>query len=403
MMHQDPLRLLVMPSYYPTPRLPLTGSFFREQSQVLATAADLRILVIQAQSTRRFLRHVPFSPDVQPLQDPPAWLLPYRKDKFMGWPRTMDSMSTAVAKGLAGFEAEGWIPDAILAHQFFWGGVLAARVGSALGIPVITVEHACPWLLSRFTLEQQAAIRRGIAETTTIGVVSPALRRLMLMHDLPRDLHWAVVGNLVDESVFHRVPKPRRSTRDELLIAAVANRTFKKDMETLFEAVALVRGRLSAHDVRVVAVGDFRGHGETLGVMAERAGVGSLIHTEFALDRKGVANLMQSADLFVSSSIAETFGIVMAEALACGTPVIATRSGGAEYILGDDSPFLVEVQDPAAMADKIADVAEGRLGFDAEAASADIVARFGREAFVDRMLGVIEEALERGPSAPAGG
>lgn len=385
-------RILIIPSYYPTPALPLTGSFFREQAQALATAMDVRVLVTRGQSTRRYLAHAPLPPQSCPLQDPPAHVATYRTDRFMRWSAMLDSMSKVVVRSLAAMAREGWKPDVILAHQFFWGGVLAGRAGRATSVPVVTVEHASSWFLHRFSREQQMAIRQGIADATIVGVVSPALRRLMLMHGLPRNLHWAVIGDLVDESLFHPVAERAPRPQGAYVIVAVANRTFNKDIQTLFEAVALVKERQPGRDMRVFAVGNFRGNGPSLDSLAEAAGVSCLVETEASLDRAAVADLMRSADLFVSTSIAETFGIVMAEALACGVPVIATRSGGAEYILGEGSPFLVEVQDPRELADRIESVMAGSLPFDPAAASRGIVARFGREAFTQRMVDVFGEA-----------
>lgn len=396
-------RVLVVPSYYPTPAAPLTGSFFREQAQALAAAMDVRVLVTRGQPTRRFLARVPLPSQSRPLPDPPAHVAVYRTDRFMRWPSTLDSMSKAVVSHVTTMVRGGWRPNVILAHQFFWGGVLASRVGRALGVPVVCVEHACPWLLYKFSHEQQMAIRQAIADVTIVGVVSPALRRLMLMHDLPRDLRWAVVGNLVDESLFHPGDPRTSRHRDEYVVAAVANRAFKKDLKTLFEAVALVKERQPERDLRVLAVGDFRGSGPSLDSLAEAAGVPHLVETKASLDRAAVAELMRSADLFVSTSIAETFGIVMAEALACGIPVIATRSGGAEYILGDDSPFLVEVQDPPELADRIESVMTETLLFDPVAASAEIVSRFGRAAFTQRMVDVLGEAQRVGGSSSTAG
>ena len=65
--------------------------------------------------------------------------------------------------------------------------------------------------------------------------------------------------------------------------------------------------------------------------------------------RNDIPKLMQEADFFILPSAYEGFGLVVAEAMACGAFVIATNSGGVAEVMGDTG-ILVRPQDSQALA-----------------------------------------------------
>jgi glycosyltransferase involved in cell wall biosynthesis len=104
---------------------------------------------------------------------------------------------------------------------------------------------------------------------------------------------------------------------------------------------------------------------------------------------------MQWCDLFILPSLRETFGIVLGEAMACGKPVVATRCGGAEFLVTPETGQLVEPANPTLLADAIEQWASMRDSYDSVAIRKHIVDRFGESAFLqnvsawyDRILGL---------------
>jgi glycosyltransferase involved in cell wall biosynthesis len=93
---------------------------------------------------------------------------------------------------------------------------------------------------------------------------------------------------------------------------------------------------------------------------------------------------------------AEPFGLVMVEAMACGTPVIAFPEGSApEVVLDGETGFLVDDEDAMA-------AAIGRLGeLDPAACRARTEERFGVDAVVDGYEAVYRRAMERGRAETA--
>jgi glycosyltransferase involved in cell wall biosynthesis len=117
-----------------------------------------------------------------------------------------------------------------------------------------------------------------------------------------------------------------------------------------------------------------------------------------------VVQLYSHAAAFVCPSIYEPFGLINLEAMACGTPVIATRVGGIpEVVVDGETGWLVEPGDPAALAEALgralADPERGRrMG---EAGRRRVEAHFTWERIAERTLDVYRQAIEAHRRAPA--
>ena len=131
------------------------------------------------------------------------------------------------------------------------------------------------------------------------------------------------------------------------LILSAGRLTEVKDFTTLLRAFAWVR---RAIDCRLIILGD-GGQRDRLLLLARRLGVAQNV------DLPGFAAnpfpLFARADLFVLSSLREGFGNVLAEALALGTPCVATDcpSGPREILDGGRYGHLVPIKDPLPLAE----------------------------------------------------
>jgi glycosyltransferase involved in cell wall biosynthesis len=98
--------------------------------------------------------------------------------------------------------------------------------------------------------------------------------------------------------------------------------------------------------------------------------------------------LMRHFDVLVAPSLQEPFGTVLSEAMAVGTPVVATRVGGLAEVVDDGvTGLLVEPGEPQALARAILDVlARGAAMSDAARQAAR---RFGADAYADRVEAII--------------
>jgi glycosyltransferase involved in cell wall biosynthesis len=101
--------------------------------------------------------------------------------------------------------------------------------------------------------------------------------------------------------------------------------------------------------------------------------------------RSEMANFLSSADVFICTSISETFGIAIREALMCGVPVISTKNGGGEDVINYKNGFLVNLQDSVSIANHIIKLAQKEISFDANIVRQTAIEQSGSEAFYNTM------------------
>jgi glycosyltransferase involved in cell wall biosynthesis len=133
---------------------------------------------------------------------------------------------------------------------------------------------------------------------------------------------------------------------------------------------------------------------------AERLGLGDV---EFAgrRPREGLAALMRRAVFFVSPSRNERFALVVAEAIASGTPVVSTRVGGPEEYVTDEVGLLVEPGDVDGLAAAIVRIAREAGAHDPATLHGYVERRFGFAAVRRQLVELYSSLLER--RAPARG
>lgn len=188
----------------------------------------------------------------------------------------------------------------------------------------------------------------------------------------------------VDLSMFHRVPKRDRTFR----VLFVGTVSLQKGLPYLFEAMAGLR----LDDAELCVIGTLED--EMRSIMAKYEGAFRYIGP---VARGELHQHYSQASILVLPSIQDGFGLVQAQAMACGVPVIATENTGAADLFNDGvEGFIVPIRDPAAIREKILTLYENpamreQMG---EAALARVKTIGGWNDYGDRAARYYREALE---------
>jgi len=113
--------------------------------------------------------------------------------------------------------------------------------------------------------------------------------------------------------------------KDRPVVLFMSRLSPEKGLDLLIPAWAdLVKSPGYREGILVIAGPDYRGYEETVKAMIDECGVASHVLLTGMVQGARKSSLLRRADVFILPSHTENFGIVVAEALACGTPVITT-------------------------------------------------------------------------------
>lgn len=378
------MHILVIPSWYTTARNPIRGSFFREQALALQKTGHTVGLLVPPSRLRTLngLREMMSSwqrsasaPDIA--RD--SGLMIYRLP-WWGWTASIIP-SRRCELVLAAFDRycrEQGRPDIIHAHSVLYGGYVAVAIRQAHDIPVVLTEHASTYLSPLWIMpDQRPRIRHTLLHTDANLAVSAALARAL--ESCAPGAHVDVINNIVDTEVFR--PPDEEPPRAPFTFAIIARLLRNKGHAGLMRAFAAAfRGQ----PARLLIGGD----GPQRRLLERLAGqleVADQIEFLGALDRQQVRLALWRSHTVVSASRFETFGLTLAEAMACGRPVIATRSGGPESFVTPETGLLVPVGDGAALADAMRQMVKDYDRYNPAHIRAYSIENFSEAAIVHRL------------------
>lgn len=263
-------------------------------------------------------------------------------------------------------------------------GILAATIGRVR--PIVQHEHGWGAADPDGTNRKRRRMRRALSRWTAgIVTVSKELER-WLVDDVAVRAPVTQIYNGIDPTAFEPGARDSRIA-DKLGIpdggfaaAVIARLDPIKNHGFLFDAFAKLRDTHPTASLLVVGDGPERGR------LHERS-CGGVV---FLGDRRDVADILRTVDVFVLPSVREGISMTILEAMAAGCPTIATRVGGnPELITDGETGILVELDDVPGLAAALARVADDPVRARAFAASAR--ERLLRDFTVERMVDAYRE------------
>ena len=299
---------------------------------------------------------------------------PFRTPKLSEWRGLIDALevstmwtggfpepltfSLRAARAVTGAEPPY---DVVHDNQSLGYGLLALH---RRGLPIVTTIHhpitvdrdlevaAAPTRLKRLSLRRwygfarmQARVAQRLPRIVTVSRNSAAdiVREFGVKPDAV-----TVIPVGVDTEVFRPPSQPRVPGR---IVSVASSDSPLKGARVLLEAVAKLA---TERDVELVMVGRPKEDGPVMRLI-DQLSIGDRIRFVSGLSDLALVDLLGSAEAAVVPSLYEGFSIPAVEAMACATPVVASRAGALPEVVGDCG-VLVKAGDAGALALALADL-----------------------------------------------
>ena len=289
-------------------------------------------------------------------------------------------------------------PDLVVAHTPVpFPAEMAYRAARRERVPFVATYHAGRLRGSTRVRDALARLdaatyeRRMLTGATRLVAVGPFVRDHALTRHRDR-VHIVPPG--VDTRFFH--PGGHAPSRDILFVGPLSRSYRWKGIDTLWDAFPRVRQEVPDARLVLVGVGDRAGN-----FLAQAHPLGDAVELRGRLDDAGLRSAYQASAVTVLPSLtdAESFGMVLAEANACGRPVVGSRVGGIpDFVRHGDNGLLAAPGDVEELAERIVTILRDpdeatRMGMRGRER---VVREHDWDLLARRTLGVYEEAAAAG-------
>lgn len=307
--------------------------------------------------------------------------------------------------GLVDNDIDAFAPDIIHSHHPFLLGDTALRTAQRLNVPIVFTHHTRYEEYTHYVPLDSAALKRFVTHLATEyanlcdTVIAPSTSIQKLLQERGVTTGVEVLPTGIDLDSFQqgnglRFREARGLDRERTIIGHVGRLAHEKNLPYLARAVA--RCMQQRADAVFVVAGGGDAEQEIQRIFA-RAGLEERLIMPGILAGDELADCYNAMDIFVFASKSETQGLVLMEAMAAGTPVIALHASGVNDVVDDGKNGRVLPADCSvdAFAAAIADVLTRNAMAQWRAQASQTARNFSREKCTELLLQLYTRTLQQ--------
>lgn len=283
-------------------------------------------------------------------------------------------------------EKEEGKPD--LLHAYFTDqAYMTARLSDKTGIPFFITEGNSHINKDQISLDLRRRASYAYEKANRLITVSSALKSKIIKEF---SINSDVIPNLADLSLFSY-----ENRKEDPIFRMVSTARVTK-LKGFFELVDAFKIAFNDNENVILEIfGDGPDKKELEKKILEY-NLENRIFLRGMKSRADIASTYKKADLFVLYSHTETFGLAYLEALEAGLVVISSKCGGPESLINKENGYLVELNNPEALAKTMKEAYENISSFDRENISLETRKLYSEEVITKKLIDIYKEVLREG-------
>lgn len=254
--------------------------------------------------------------------------------------------------------------DVVHVHHPFLSGRLALNYCRSANIPIVFTNHSRYDLLAQAYLPMMPdemshsllqAYLPDFCEAVDL-VISPSEGMVKVLRDLDVKSHIEVIPNGVDLQQFHQAkPFPRDQfgfTDQDILLVYAGRVAPEKNISFLLQSFAGI-AQLIPNVYLLIVGGGKKQFEEEVQNLISQLGIASRVRSIGMTAYEEIPSYLAMCDIFVTTSVAETFGMTTVEAMSVGLPIMGLHSAGTSDIVEDGKTGFLSTEDASAFTAKL--------------------------------------------------
>lgn len=381
------LKVLVIPSWYPSKENPIWGNYLIKQAEALNEYCDVSMLYVNRIGIKKFTS-IFEETKTDGLNDKLYSFKFYKKTilniKTISMNLAFYLYCRALYKSYKRYMKIVGKPNIILAQSALPAGLGALYLSKKTKIPFVVHAHSVDVMKNK---DYKKYIQKVVNTADGYMAVSKMVQEELKNYGR-RDSK--IVNNFIDTKKFN----VKLENNSDFVLISICNFFRIKALEVLIHAMDIIVNKMKIKDIKlkIVGTGEFEGYYKSI---AKNLKLDNYVEFTGYVPNDKLPCLISKSNVVCVSSRSETFGIPIVEGFSAGIPAISTDCGGPTEIINDKTGIIVPVDNPEEYAKAIINMKKNYSKYDGNYIRQYAYENYDKEVVCKKMIEVFKDVIRK--------